>query len=137
MATFSLFYFLPDWYEGDDAGRARQLQVKLGCTKKLGKLGSLWEFQEAPGYILGCWDPGQLTNRRKTRKNEGSFREFGRRAPGAQLRELSTGYPQEIYDRGVWEFDTIFVKSRSAMGPSYSPGTWNTLLWPSSLVLHP
>ena len=63
--------------------------------------------------------------------------EFAHQAPGAQLRELSTGYPQEIYDRGVWEFDTIFVKSRSASRPSYSPGTWNTFFSPSSLDLHP
>ena len=117
--------------------RARQLQVKLGCTKKLGKLGSLREFQEAPGCIRIPASRVRERNPRKTRKNEGSFREFAHQAPGAQLRELSTGYPQEIYDRGVWEFDTIFVKSRSASRPSYSPGTWNTFFSPSSLVLHP
>ena len=66
--------------------------------------------------------------------------ELDRKLPGAPgaSRAMALGQIKGFRNyAGVWEFWIIDLKSRPSSLPSYNPGTWSTVLWASSLVLHP
>jgi hypothetical protein len=136
--SFTELGHLPDWYEAVNSRRARQLGMQDEMEQKPRKTaGSLG----VSGLKLSCFlarAAGSMERiRRKLGKTKGSLGSLrsGRRAPS------SGTYPQVIprifYVRGVWEFETMDLKSRSTSLPSYNPGTSNTFFSPSSLVLHP
>ena len=45
--SFTVLRPLPNWYEGEDAGRARCVQPQEGDGTKTGENKGVWEFQDA------------------------------------------------------------------------------------------
>jgi len=67
--SFTELEHLPNWYEGEDAGRARQLGMQDGIRKKNGRnIGEFGSFRTETTLLPGpgCWGHG--TNPQKTGK---------------------------------------------------------------------
>ena len=110
---------LPDWYEGEDAGRAAGAQLQEGDGTKTG------ENKRVCGSFtlhLSCiLDPGLQSQETESAENWEKLWELqGVCAPGAgrPAARISVLEPREIYVWGVWEFERSLTKSRSLSGPS-------------------
>ena len=110
---------LPDWYEGEDAGRALAAGAAGRRWNKNGrKQGSLREFHASAQLHPGS-RPSASGN--ESAENwEKLERSLGVCAPGAGrlAARISVLEPREIYVWGVWEFERSLTKSRSLSGPS-------------------
>ena len=95
------------WY-ASGTGRARSSWKRSRvswCKKPRKTAGSLGVWISAPG-CPGSWATKQVQRiRRKLGKIRGVSGSLGAGRSGRQLAKLSTGYPQNFYVRGVWEFE--------------------------------
>ena len=73
---------LPDWYEGEYAGRAAGPGAAAGCMSKMAENLGVWSLHRS------CWDPGhqsQVTESAENRENLTGVLRTGRRAPRARI----------------------------------------------------